>query len=186
MVWPVLTWWTRFWPEMTVLTRKRPETHFLPWSTWFDPYWLGGLGLDRKWRFWPETARNSFFTLVDMVWPVLTRWNQFLWKDAVDSRKIFFWILNFFLIFWIFINNNRNKITFEKILVDPKLGYNKRNHCGLVQWFLFFVLQFFSLICSLTLCWFGIGLDDFFMPVYEDLAVSRKYFVAWLILDLAK
>jgi hypothetical protein len=30
----------------------------------------------------------------------------------------------FFLIFWIFINNNRNKITFEKILVDPKLGYN--------------------------------------------------------------
>jgi len=119
-----LTRWTRFWPEMTVLTRKRPETHFLPWSTWFDPYWLGGLGFDRKWRFWPETAWNSFFTLVDMFWPVLTRWtrfwpkmtvltrklifyladmvwpvltlwNRFLWKDAVDSRKIYFWIFLF-------------------------------------------------------------------------------------------
>jgi len=80
MVWPVLTWWTRFWPKMTVLTRKRPETHFLPWSTWFDPYWLGGLGFDRKWRFWPETAWNSFFTLVDMFWPVLTRWTRF-WPE---------------------------------------------------------------------------------------------------------
>jgi hypothetical protein len=78
---------------------KRPETHFLPWSTWFDPYWLGGLGFDRKWQFWPETAWNTFFTLVDLVGPVLTQWNQFLWKDAVDSRKVFFWILNFFLIF---------------------------------------------------------------------------------------
>jgi hypothetical protein len=57
----------------------------------------------------------------------LTRWTQFWWKDAVDSRKIYFWILNFFLIFWIFINNNRNKITFEKILVNPKLGYKKYN-----------------------------------------------------------
>ena len=103
---------------------KRLKTHFLPWSTWFDPYWLGGLGFDRKWRFWPETAWNSFFTLVDMfwpvltrwtrfwskmtvltrklifyladmVWPVLTRWNRFLWKDAVDSRKIYFWIFLF-------------------------------------------------------------------------------------------
>jgi len=106
MVWLVLTWWTRFWPEMTVLTRKRPETHFLPWLTWFDPYWLGGLGFDRKWRFWPEnglklifypgrhgltvltrwtrfwpeTAWNSFFTLVDMFWPVLTRWTRF-WPE---------------------------------------------------------------------------------------------------------
>jgi len=78
---------------------KRPETHFISWLTWFDPYWLGGLDFDRKWRFWPETAWNSFFTLVDLVGPVLTQWNRFLWKDAVDSRKVFFWILNFFLIF---------------------------------------------------------------------------------------
>jgi hypothetical protein len=49
--------------------------------------------------FDPKRPENSFFTLVDMVWPVLTWWNRFLWKDAVDSRKIYFWILNFFLIF---------------------------------------------------------------------------------------
>jgi len=128
---------------------KWPETQFLSQSTWLDPYWPGELGFDRKWRFrpetarnsffflvdmvwpvltrwtrfWPETAWNSFFTLIDMVWPVLTqrtwfwlkmmvltwndlkthfllgqhgltcidRWNRFLWKDAVDSRKIYFW-----------------------------------------------------------------------------------------------
>jgi len=89
---------------------KRPETHFLPWSTWFDPYWLGELGFGQKWQLWPETARNSFFTLVDMVWPVLTWWTRYIFE---------------LLFFWIFINNNRNKITFEKILVDPKLGYNR-------------------------------------------------------------
>ena len=45
----------------------------------------------------------------------------------LEKTKIFFWILNFFLFFWIFINNNRNKITFKKNLVNPKLGYNKRH-----------------------------------------------------------
>jgi hypothetical protein len=45
---------------------KRPETHFLPWSRWFDPYWPGGLGFDGKMRL---------------------------------TRKKYFWILNFFLIF---------------------------------------------------------------------------------------
>ena len=136
---------------------KWPETYFLPRSTWLDPYWLGGLGFDLKWRFWPENGlklifypgrhgltridsvdsvltendgfdpkrlethfftlvdmfwpvltrwtrfwpkitvltRKLIFYLVDMVWPVLTRWNQFLWKDAVDSRKIYFWIFLF-------------------------------------------------------------------------------------------
>jgi len=78
---------------------EQHETHFLSWSTWFDPYWPGGLGFGWKWRFWLEMARNSFFTLVNMVWLVLTRWTRFWWKDAVDSRKIYFWILNFFLIF---------------------------------------------------------------------------------------
>jgi hypothetical protein len=65
MVGPVLTRWTRFWRETARklifypgrhgLTRidpvdsvlvendgfdpKQPETHYLPWSTWFDPYW---------------------------------------------------------------------------------------------------------------------------------------------------
>jgi hypothetical protein len=35
-------------------------------------------------------TRNSFFTLIDMVWPVLTRWTRFWWKNTVDSRKIYF------------------------------------------------------------------------------------------------
>jgi len=129
---------TRIDPVNSVLVKndgfdpKRPETHFLPWSTWFDPYWLGELGFGQKWRFWPETARNSFFTLIDMVWPVLTWWTRFWRKDAVDSRKIYFWIFLFLNFFWIFINNNRNKITFKKILVNPKLGYNTLHEwsCG--------------------------------------------------------
>jgi len=69
-------------------------------------------------------VKNEFFFPVDIVWPVLTRWNRFLWNDSVDSRKIYFWIFLFLNFFGIFINNNRNKITFEKITVDPKLGYN--------------------------------------------------------------
>jgi len=119
--WPETAWNSIFYPGRHGLTRidpvnsvlvendgfdpKRPETHFLPWSTWFNPYWPGGLGFGRKWRFWPETARNSFFTLVDMVWLVLTRWTRFWWKDAVDLRMVNFWILNFFLIFLDFYFN---------------------------------------------------------------------------------
>ena len=86
MVWPVLSRWTRFWPETV-------------WNSFFflvDMVWPV---LTRWTRFWSKTAWNSFFTLVDMVGPVLTQWNRFLWKDAVESRKVFFWILNFFLIF---------------------------------------------------------------------------------------
>jgi len=41
---------------------KRPETHFLPWSTWFDPYCLGGLGFDPK---RPETHFFSWLTWFD-------------------------------------------------------------------------------------------------------------------------
>jgi len=115
-----LTRWTWFWQKMTVLTRNDLKTHFLPWSTWFDPYWPGGIDFDRKWLFWPETAwkiiffpgrhgltridpvgsvltendgfdpkrpENSFFTLVDMVWPVLTRWDRFWSKMTVLTRN---------------------------------------------------------------------------------------------------
>jgi len=60
---------------------KWPETHFLPRSTWLDPYWLGRLGFD------PKMAWNSFFTLVDMVWPVLTRWTRFWPKMTVLTRN---------------------------------------------------------------------------------------------------
>jgi hypothetical protein len=60
---------------------KWPGTHFLSQSIWLDPYWLGGLGFD------PKTAWNSFFTLVDMVWPVLTRWTRFWPKMTVLTRN---------------------------------------------------------------------------------------------------
>jgi len=74
---------------------KRLETHFLPWSTCFDPYWLGGLGFDRKWRFWPE---NSFFT-----WPT---WFDLYWPGGIGSygkmrltREKYIFEFFFFLIF---------------------------------------------------------------------------------------
>jgi len=47
---------------------KRLKTHFLPWSTWFDPYWLGGLGFDQKWRFWPKTHFLPWSTCFDPYW----------------------------------------------------------------------------------------------------------------------
>ena len=84
---------TRIDPVKSVLIKnngfdpKRPETHFLSWSTWFDPYWPGELCFGQKWRFWPETARNSFFTLIDMVWPVLTWWTRFWPKMTVLTRN---------------------------------------------------------------------------------------------------
>jgi len=91
------TWFDPYWPSGLGFDRNGLKTHFLQWSTWFDPYWPGGLGFDQNDGFYPKRLENSFFTLVDMVWPVLTRWNRFLWKDAVDPRKIYFWILKFFL-----------------------------------------------------------------------------------------
>jgi hypothetical protein len=60
-------------------------------------------------RFWSKmtvftwNGWNSFFTLVEMVWLILTQWTRFWWKDVVDSRKIYFWILNFFLIVFGFL-----------------------------------------------------------------------------------
>jgi hypothetical protein len=100
----------------------------MTWNLFFTPVDMVEPVLTWWTRFWPKTALNSFFTLVDMVWPVLTWWNRFLWKDAIDSSKIFFFLnfklfLNFF--FGFFIKNTRNKIIFKKILVNPKLGYNK-------------------------------------------------------------
>jgi len=83
----------------SVLTRNGLKLIFYPSRnglTCIDPVdsvLIENDGFDLK---WPE---NSYFTLVDMVWHVLTQWNRFSWKDAVDSRKIYFWILNFFLIF---------------------------------------------------------------------------------------
>ena len=63
---------------------KWPETHFSSRSTWLDPYWPGGLGFGRKWRFWPETARKLMFY---PGWPVLTRWTRFWSKMTVLTRN---------------------------------------------------------------------------------------------------
>ena len=65
---------------------KRPETQFLPRSTCFDMYWSDGLGFDRKWPVWLETARNSIFITVNMVWPVLTQWTRF-WPKITDLTR---------------------------------------------------------------------------------------------------
>jgi hypothetical protein len=73
---------------------KWPKTHFLSRSTWLDPYWPSGLGFDKKWRFWPEMAWNSFFIPVDMDWPVLTRWTQFWskWRFLTETTwKLIFY-----------------------------------------------------------------------------------------------
>jgi len=87
MVGPVLTRWTRFWSKMTVLTRNGPKTHFLPWSTWFDPFDPVNSVFVENDGFDPEMAWNSFFTLIDMVWPVLTRWTRFWLKMTVLTRN---------------------------------------------------------------------------------------------------
>ena len=154
MVGPVLTRWARFWPKwrflpemtwklifypgrhgltridpvgsvltkMTVFTRNDLKTHFLPWSTWFDLYWPGGIGFYGKMR--------------------LTR------EKYILNFKLFF----FLIVFWIFMNNNRNKITFKKILVNQKLGYNS---CLLFimltvqrDWKIHFLLTLHSKFCK--------------------------------------
>jgi hypothetical protein len=69
---------------------KRLKTHFLPRSTWFDPYWLGGLGFDRKIIFY--SGRHGL-TRIDSVDSVLMERCGWLEKNIY-----FFLILNFFLI----------------------------------------------------------------------------------------
>jgi len=51
---------------------KRPETHFLPWSTWFDPYWPGDLVLVENDGFDPKRPKTHFLpwlTWFDPYWP---------------------------------------------------------------------------------------------------------------------
>jgi hypothetical protein len=81
--WPETAWKLVFYPCRHGLTRIDPVESVLTENDGFDP----------------KRPENSFFTLIDMVWLVLTRWTRFWLKMTVDSRKIFFWILNFFLIF---------------------------------------------------------------------------------------
>jgi hypothetical protein len=118
MVGPVLTRWTRFWPNMTVLTRNGLKLIFYP----------GRHGLTRIDSVDSVLTRNGLklifypgrhgLTRIDPVESVLMERCGWLEQNIFLNFKLF---LNFF---WIFINNTRNKITFKKILVNPKLGYN--------------------------------------------------------------
>jgi hypothetical protein len=53
-----------FYPGGLGFDPKRPETHFLPWSIWFDPVDLVLIEND---GFDLKRPENSCFTLVDMV-----------------------------------------------------------------------------------------------------------------------
>ena len=79
---------------------KWPETYFLSRSTWLDLNWPGGLGFDRKWRFWPETAWKLIFypgrhglTRIDPVDSVFIENDGWLEKNIFLNFKLF---LNFF------------------------------------------------------------------------------------------
>jgi hypothetical protein len=58
---PWSTWFDPYWPGELGFDPKRPETHFLPWSTWFDPYWPGRLGFDGKMRLTREKYIFEFY-----------------------------------------------------------------------------------------------------------------------------
>jgi len=76
---------------------KRPETHFLSWSTWFDPYWLGGLGFHRnglKLIFYP--GRHGV-TRIDLVESVLMERCGWL------EQNFFFFNFKLFLNFFGFL-----------------------------------------------------------------------------------
>jgi hypothetical protein len=107
--WLETAWKVIFYPSRHGLTRIDPVDSVLTVNDGFDP----------------KQPENSFFTLVDMVWPILTRWNRFVMERCGWLEKNIFLNFKLFLnFFWIFKNNNRNKMTFKKILVNPKLDYN--------------------------------------------------------------
>jgi len=81
MVGPVLIRWTRFWPENGLKLIFYPGRHGLTRIDSVDSVLTENDGFD------PKTAWNSFFTLVDMVWPILTRWTQFWPKMTVLTRN---------------------------------------------------------------------------------------------------
>jgi hypothetical protein len=107
----VTTRWTGFWPKITDLTQNNLKLIFTP----VDMVWPNGLDFD------PKRHETHFLPWFDTVWHGLTMWVFFYWKKVVDPGKTYFWILNFFLIFYIFIKKNRNKITFKR--KSKKLGY---------------------------------------------------------------
>jgi hypothetical protein len=93
-------------------------------------------------RFWPKMTvltRNGMklifypgqhgLTRIDSVDSVLMERCSWLEKNIFLNFKLF---LNFF---GFFMNNNRNKITFKKILVNQKLSYNSGRNMLRVTWF---------------------------------------------------
>jgi hypothetical protein len=85
MVGPILT---RFWPENSLKLIFYPGRHGLTRIDSVDSVLTENDGFD------PKTAWNSFFTLVDMVWPVLTRWTRFWSKMTVltwNGLKLIFY-----------------------------------------------------------------------------------------------
>ena len=108
--WPETAWKLVFYPcrhgltridsMESVLTQNGLKTHFLPCSTWFDPYWPGGIGFDQKWRFWPVTAWKLIFypsqyglTYIDPMESVFMERCGWLKKNIFLTFKLF---LNFF------------------------------------------------------------------------------------------
>jgi len=141
MVGPIMTGWTWFWPKRMVLTHIDRVHSVLTKNDGFDPKWPEThffIPVDMIWpvliqwaRFWSKMmvlTRNDMklifypsrhgLTRIDLVDSVLMERCGWLEKNMFLNFKLF---LNYF---WIFMNNNRNKITFRKILVNPKLGYN--------------------------------------------------------------
>jgi hypothetical protein len=101
--WRVSTRWTRFWPKITVLTQNGLKLIFYPGRhgrTRIDSmdsvltrnglkliFYPGRHGLTRIDSVDSVLTENSFFTPVDMVWPVLTRWTRFWPKMTVLTRN---------------------------------------------------------------------------------------------------
>jgi len=78
---------------------KRPETHFF--SGWHGLTCIDSVNsvLTENDSFDPKSPETYYLpwsTWLDLYW--LSGIGSY-GKDTVDSRKIFFWILNFFLIF---------------------------------------------------------------------------------------
>jgi hypothetical protein len=94
------------WPVLTRWTRFWSKWCFLPETSWKLIFYPGRHGLTR----------------IDPVDSVLVENDGWLEKNIFLNFKLF---LNFF---GFFMNNNRNKITFKKILVNPELGYNNTYH----------------------------------------------------------
>jgi len=152
------TWFDPYWPGLGFGRKWRfwPETAWNSFFTLVDMVWPV---LIRWTRFWSKMTVFTWngmklifypsrdgLTRIDPVDSVLMERCGWLEKNIFLNFKLFF---NFF---WFFMNNNRNKITFRKILVNPKLGYSS---CPLFtmltvqrDWKIHFLLTLRSKFCK--------------------------------------